>query len=52
MIELHAQPTPIDLGEPLARALHDPSLRIAYWLPQYAIWTDSDGRPVRLAERR
>ncbi len=50
MIELHAQPTPIDLGEPLARALHDPSLRIAYWLPQYAIWTDSDGRPVRLAD--
>ena len=50
MIELHAQPTPIDLGEPLARALHDPSLRIAYWLPQYAIWTDADGRPVRLAE--
>ena len=49
MIELHGQTTPIDLAEPLARALHDPSLRIAYWLPQYAIWTDSDGRPVRLA---
>jgi signal transduction histidine kinase len=50
MIELHAQPAPMDLGEPLARALHDPSLRIAYWLPQYAIWTDSEGRPVRLAD--
>jgi signal transduction histidine kinase len=50
MIELHAQPTPMDLGEPLARALHDPSLRIAYWLPQYAIWTDSEGRPVRVAD--
>jgi signal transduction histidine kinase len=49
MIELHGQPSPIDLREPLARALHDPSVRIAYWLPQYAMWTDSDGRPVRLA---
>ena len=48
MIELRAMPAPLDLTAPLARALHDPSLSLAYWLPQYAIWTDSEGRPVRL----
>ena len=48
LVELRAEPAPTDLSEPLARALHDPSLTLAYWLPQYASWTDPDGRPVRL----
>ena len=37
-----------DLQEPLARALHDPTLSIAYWLPQYAAWADQAGHQVTL----
>jgi signal transduction histidine kinase len=48
MVELAADPAPADLSEPLAAALHDPSLEIAYWLPQYRNWTDQEGRPVEL----
>lgn len=47
LMELRAHPTS-DLREPLARALHDPSLTLAYWLPQYDTWADPDGRAVTL----
>jgi signal transduction histidine kinase len=39
---------PVDLREPLARALRDPSLTIAYWLPAFGSWTDQEGQPVLL----
>jgi signal transduction histidine kinase len=48
MVELRADPPPGDLREPLARALNDPSLRLAFWLPQYGRWTDQDGQPLEL----
>ena len=32
----------------LARALRDPSLTLAYWLPQFRSWTDLDGRAMEL----
>lgn len=48
LLELRADPTK-DLREPLARALHDPSLRLAYWLPQYGSWADAEGHAVTLA---
>jgi signal transduction histidine kinase len=48
MLELRGDPPPTDLRGPLARALNDPSLELAYWLPQYGTWTDQEGRPVRL----
>jgi signal transduction histidine kinase len=35
-----------DLQAPLSRALRDPSLALAYWLPNYGTWADRDGRPV------
>ncbi len=47
LMELRAAPTG-DLRDPLARALHDPSLRVAYWLPQYDGWADPDGQAVTL----
>ncbi|TCC11021.1 sensor histidine kinase [Kribbella soli] len=47
LMELRAHPTS-DLREPLARALHDPSLTLAYWLPQYGTWADPDGHAVTL----
>src|SRR3954468_3176780 len=42
--------TPSDLREALARALRDPSLDLAYWLPQFDTDADVDGRPVDLVE--
>ncbi|WP_132146923.1 sensor histidine kinase [Kribbella antiqua] len=47
LVELREHPTS-DLREPLARALHDPSLTLAYWLPQYGSWADGEGHPVAL----
>jgi len=48
LVELQVDPTPSDLRAPLARALEDPSLQVAYWLPKYRAWADSQGRPVAL----
>ncbi|WP_192582891.1 sensor histidine kinase [Streptomyces albicerus] len=46
VVELRAEPD--DLRAPLARALGDPSLAVLYWLPQFASWTDQDGKPREL----
>jgi signal transduction histidine kinase len=48
LVELRSEPAPTDLREPLARALRDPTVSLAYWLPQYDAWADQDGRPVSL----
>jgi signal transduction histidine kinase len=48
LVELRSEPAPTDLREPLARALRDPTVSLAYWLPQYDTWADQDGRPVSL----
>jgi signal transduction histidine kinase len=45
LVELHTDPT-ADLQAPLARALRDPSLRLSYWLPEFAGWVDQAGAPV------
>jgi signal transduction histidine kinase len=47
-VELRAEPSPHELRDALARALGDPSLELAYWLPQFQSWSDFDGRPVAL----
>ena len=47
LVELRADPT-TDLQAPLARALRDPSLRLAYWLPQFGSWADQEGQEVAL----
>jgi hypothetical protein len=49
-LELHANPAPQDLRNALARALGDPSLTLAYWLPDYESYADLDGRPVELPD--
>jgi signal transduction histidine kinase len=47
----------VQLGEPLppgrleqvlARTLHDPTLQLAYWLPDRDAFVDAEGRPVEL----
>jgi len=47
-IELRADPGPAELRNCLARALGDPSLELAYWLPQCGSWADLEGRPAEL----
>ena len=48
VVELRADPAPADLRDALARALRDPSLTLAYWLPEFRSYADLDGRPVQV----
>jgi signal transduction histidine kinase len=47
LVELQADPT-ADLQAQLARALRDPTLQLAYWLPGFDGWADQSGRAVTL----
>jgi signal transduction histidine kinase len=47
-VELQEDPEPADLRDALARALRDPSLTLAYWLPEFGSYADLDGRAVNL----
>jgi len=49
-VQLRDQPAPDELREALARALRDPSLSLAFWLPEFGAWADADGRELRLPE--
>jgi signal transduction histidine kinase len=40
---------PGQLRDALARALHDPSLTLAYWLPEQRRYVDRHGQPAELA---
>ncbi len=51
VVELQAEPAPSDLPDALARALRDPSLTLAYWLPEFETYADLHGRPVELPEQ-
>ena len=50
IIELRADLAPADLQHALARALRDPTLTLAYWLPDFESYADLDGRPVDVSE--
>ncbi len=47
-VDLEADPAPTDLRDALARALGDPSLTLAYWLPDYGCYSDIEGRLIEL----
>lgn len=49
LVELRADPVP-DLQGSLARALHDHTLSLVYWLPQFGSWADQRGRSITLPE--
>jgi signal transduction histidine kinase len=49
-MELRANAAPEHLRDSLARALGDPSLMLAYWLPEYESYADLDGRPIELPD--
>jgi signal transduction histidine kinase len=51
VLELQADPAPADLRDALARALRDPSLTLAYWLPDFRSYGDLDGRAVEVPDR-
>jgi len=47
-VELGAKPASRDLRDALARSLRDPSLTLAYWLPEFQSWADASGNSVTL----
>jgi signal transduction histidine kinase len=50
IVELRREPAPHDLRDALANALRDPSLELAYWLPDFQAYVDLQGRPVKLPD--
>ena len=50
VVELRADPAPSDLRDALARALRDPSLRLAFWLPDFHSYADLEGHPLELGD--
>jgi len=46
LVELRDAHAPGALRDALARVLHDPSLEIAYWLPDHGAYAGVDGRPI------
>ena len=50
IVELRSEPAPGDLRDALAHALRDPSLTLAYWLPDFQTYVDLNGRPVRVPD--
>ena len=46
VVELGQTRAPGELRNALARALHDPSLALAYWLPGQGRYVDLEGQPV------
>jgi signal transduction histidine kinase len=50
IVDLRRELTPPDLRDALARALRDPSLELAYWLPEYQTYADVEGQSVDIVE--
>lgn len=50
LVDLRENGDPVYLRDALARALGDPSLEIAFWLPEYGAHADLDGNEVTLPE--
>jgi signal transduction histidine kinase len=50
LVRLRSDLSPTAQRDALARALRDPSLELAYWLPEFDSWSDLDGQRVELPE--
>jgi signal transduction histidine kinase len=48
LVDLGVNPGPVDLQAAAARALRDPSVRLAYWLPEFDAYADVDGQEIGL----
>jgi signal transduction histidine kinase len=51
VVELAGHPTPAAVQAALSRALGDPSLELAFWLPAEQRYVDTRGHPVDLGSR-
>jgi signal transduction histidine kinase len=49
LVRLQQDPAPERLEAALARVLRDPTLTIAFWLPEYESYAALDGRPIDVA---
>jgi signal transduction histidine kinase len=52
VVRLNDAPRPVGLQEALAKALHDPTLRVGYWMPELGRYVDVDGQVVSPPDRR
>jgi signal transduction histidine kinase len=50
LVDLREPAPPGALRDALAKALRDPSLQLAYWVPEYESYVATDGEPVTLGE--
>jgi signal transduction histidine kinase len=50
LVELSRDREPEHLRDALARVLGDPSLQVAYWLPEFDGYADVDGQPMTVPE--
>jgi signal transduction histidine kinase len=50
LVTLRSDPDPAELQNALSRAVRDPSLTLAYWLPEFGTYSDADGQPVELPD--
>jgi signal transduction histidine kinase len=48
LVDLREPAEPGALRDALARALRDPTLELAYWVPEYEAYVGTDGDPVEL----
>ena len=48
IVELRTDLPPVELEGAVARALRDPSLTLAYWLPDFETYVDLEGRRVEV----
>jgi signal transduction histidine kinase len=52
VVELGSSPPPERIRDALAETLHDPSLALAYQVPDREGWVDAEGRSIDLPDRR
>jgi len=50
VVALRRDPAPGAVRDAMARALGDPSLQVAFWLPDHGGYADAGGRPVDLGD--
>ena len=50
LVALRSEPAPEELRVALARAMRDPSLSLAFWLPDFGVWADVNGKEMALPD--
>jgi PAS domain S-box-containing protein len=50
LLDLGQARAPGELREAIARAVGDPTLRLAYWIPETGVFVDIEGNPIELPE--